>query len=557
MKQIKWPALFLAAALTLATFTACSSNPPAASGAAASTAPSTQPQTSQTPSEPKNLTISFAAAWENVNPLVVSGDYKAYVQGLIFDKLGGLNNKKEITPRLLDSWTLSADGLTLTANINPNAQWHDGTPLTTDDVVFTFELLANPATPSGIRQRLLTGVTAGGVLAEGETLGIKAVDAQTIEFYFKAPTRELAFFSAVQYIFILPRHILEGEDPATLLEAPFFQAPVGSGPFVFESQTIGTDIQLATNKDFYLGAPDFDHLTIRVVPNENVYAGLLSGEIDLPAGTGLSALPYNDYVLAQQDAGLTTAAVPAYGSQFAIFNVSGDVFGDVNVRRAFEQAVNKQSLVDDLLRGEGTVAYTPIPSFSEYGNPNLAVNAYDPAKAKELLDAAGFDYNRTVKLLVPSGVTEREQAAVLIQQNLAAVGVNVDISLIDFAALMGILLGGAEDFDFALLGRASSVDPATFKSFYAPFTPGSGTTAGNFARSPDTSIYELFVKGETVLDPTQAKETYYQLQQLIQDQVPYIYLYNQNALLAYNSRITGIDFDGYFTADNIWDWKVA
>jgi peptide/nickel transport system substrate-binding protein len=501
------------------------------------------------PQAEKVITIALGSAWENLNTFHASGDYKGFAESLIFDRLATLNDNKGIVPGLLSSWEFSADGLVLTGKINEKAKWHDGVPVTAADVVFTYESYTHPDVTAP-RFSLVVGTTDVGVRIPGEAFGVKAVDEHTVEFILKEHVQDVIFFDAAAYQFILPKHLLEKEDPATFTENPFFEKPIGSGPVIFVNQTIGTELNGTANKNYHLGTPDFDKLILRVIPNDKLLAGLLSGEIDAVGGAGLSNLPYSDYVLAKSAEELTAYSSPYLGSQFAILNAASPSLKDARVRRAIEKAINKQSMVDNLFYGEASVADSPISRLSTYYNKNLVSNQYNPAQAKAELDAAGFDYSRPIVITCPSGNTQREQSAVLIQQDLAAVGVTVKIDTVDFPTLMNIAFNHDLQYDIILMGRGSSICPSTFKGYYNTYT------GSNFARMSDSSIYDTFFAAERALNAEDEKRLYNEAQQLCSDAATYIYLYSANNLVAYQKNITGIDYAGAYVVNNIWEWKI-
>jgi peptide/nickel transport system substrate-binding protein len=506
------------------------------------------PKAAVTPErESKSVTISLAAAWDNLNVITSGSDYKLYLLNLLFDKLVIIRDDSSIIPRLLSSWTTSPDGLTITGTIHERAAWHDGRPVTAEDVVFTVGLFANPAVPTSVRFTRLTGTDDTGLLIPGETLGVRAVDAKTVAFSLKEPIREIVFFSESQIFFVLPKHLLENSDPTSLLDNPFFQNPVGSGPYVFKSQIIGTEARFTANGNFHLGKPDIDELNIRIISNNNVLAGLLSGEVDVTGGTAISSLPYSDFQLAKQQNNLITVENPYLGVQFMILNTSNPVLRDLRVRRALEHAINKQRFVDDLYGGAARPAYSAISSLNNYYNRSLQYAEYNPEKARALLNEAGFDFNRPLTLIVPSGVSEREQSAVLIQQDFAAVGVKLEIEIMEFAALGSILMDPTKEFHLCLMGEATTANPSAFKGYYSGY---------NLARLQDTVIYDLYSEAERTLDDGKAQELYNRIQQLNSDTAPFIFLYSPNQLLAYNRRLSGIDFGSHFLIDNIWEWKV-
>jgi peptide/nickel transport system substrate-binding protein len=497
----------------------------------------------------KTVVISLAAAWENLNVFDYGNDYAAYVKSQIFDKLVILNDDGTLRPRLLDSWELSDDGTVLTAKLNPSATWQDGEPVTAEDIVFTYELFTNPDVTTTARTTLLVGTDDNGYLEPGKTLGVRAIDKTTVEFTTKQRTQDLLFFSDADKFYILPKHLLGDAEPATIIDNQFFADPVGSGPFKFVSQTIGSEAVLEANPSYFLGAPNFGRLVIRVVTNDNVLSGLLSGEINITAGTGIGALPYNDWKIAAEEANLVTKSLPHLGQQLIILNTTSPVLTDARVRKALELSINKQNIIDSLYGGEALPLYGPILPTSSYYNGNLKKNEYNPDEAKQLLDAAGFDYGYTLRVFVPAGVVEREKAAVLVQQDLAAVGVKAEINVMEFAALADVLYGD-NAFDLCFMGYTPTAAPNASSSWYAP-------VAQSVSHFLDPAIFTEYTLAEQAATDAEAREHYNKAQELIEEYVPYIYLYSPNNLIAHSVNITNIDYDTYFLTDTIYEWNVG
>jgi peptide/nickel transport system substrate-binding protein len=523
-----------------------SSNTPAVSGDTAQ--PETSDDTANGPTAEeianKSVVISLASAWTNFNPFDYGSEYNAYVRNVVFDKLVDFNKDGTISPRLLTSWEFSADRKTLTGKLAENVRWHDGEPLTAEDIVFTINLFVNPAVVTRNRDLILAGTNELGILEEGSTLGVKALDDYTIEFTFKEPTQEILFFSESGHYWVLPKHLLADADPATIIDNPFFLNPVGTGPFKFDSQIIGTEFVGKANTDYFRGAPNFGTVIVRVITNDNLLPALLSEDLDVVGGSGISALPVNDYKIAEKEANLLTKSIPHLGAQLIILNTESGPLQDVNVRKALEHAINKQSIVDNLFGGEALVLTSSTLPTSSYYNADIKSNDYDPEKAKQLLDAAGYDYNTTIRIFVPSGVTEREQSAVLIQQDFEKVGVKSEVTLMEFAAIGAAL---TEGFDLCLMGNTPNIAPNDWAGWY---------NANNTSKLKDLSIWEAYQKGDAANSVEEAKAFYGQAQQLQEDLVPLIFLYSPYNLIAHNSRVGNIAYNGYFIADNIYQWTV-
>ncbi|MDR1087999.1 MAG: peptide ABC transporter substrate-binding protein [Coriobacteriales bacterium] len=538
-KRLKKPLVLLLAVLLALTLplTACESGAGDTGGADDDNA-----------SSGKTVVISLAAAWDNLNVFDYGSDYAAYVKSQVFDKLVILNDDGTLRPRLLESWELSENGTVLTAKLNPNAAWQDGESVTAEDIVFTYGLFTNPDVTTTARTTLVAGTDENGYLEAGKTLGVRAIDEKTVEFTTKQRTQDLLFFSDADKFYILPKHLLADADPATIIDNQFFANPVGSGPFKFVSQTIGSEAVLEANPSYFLGSPDFDRLVIRVVSNDNALSGLLSGEISATGGTGIGTLPYNDWKIAQSESSLETKSLPHLGQQLIILNTTSPALTDAQVRKALELAINKQSIIDSLYGGEALALYGPILPTNSYYNQDLKKNEYDPEQAKQLLDAADFDYGYTLRVFVPAGVTEREKAAVLIQQDFAAVGIKAEINVVEFAALADVLYGD-NTFDLCFMGYTPTAAPNASGSWYAP-------SAQSVSHFLDPTIFTEYTLAEQAATDVEARQHYNKAQELIEEYVPYIYLYSPNNLIAHSANITNIDYGTYFLTDTVYEWKV-
>jgi peptide/nickel transport system substrate-binding protein len=176
-------------------------------------------------------------------------------------------------------------------------------------------------------------------------------------------------------------------------------------------------------------------------------------------------------------------------------------------------------------------------------------NEYDPDRAKQLLDEADFDFGATLKVIVPAGITEREQSAVLIQQYFAAIGVKADVEVLEFNSIADrIGLDSDGDFDLCFMGYTPSVAPNGYQSWFIVAT----TTT----RLEDPAISDSLSKGDSAATEEEARRYYSEYQQLIEEQLPLIFLYGPNNLIAHSKRIGGINYDNFFLVDNIHEWTV-
>ena len=499
----------------------------------------------------KTVTMAMTDSWTSLFPYNGSGgERNTVVQSLIYDSLAVVGSDGIIYPRLAESWELSEDYTTMTINLNQDAKWHDGTPVTAADVEFTYKYFSNAEAQCEMRpnSRYVAGTKEDGTCETTDSIAVTALDDYTVEFVLKAPASAETFFSTASS-FILPKHLLEDKDPTTIADDEFWRNPVGSGPLKYESMIDGERIEFTTNSDYHLGAPKFERFVIRVVPQANLLTGLMSGEIDMLAGGQLGALTLSDFQMAQEEENLVAEAVPSYTHHYVSIDNSNELLTK-EVRQAIDHAINKQRIVDELLGGYGTVSVGPWGVKHPYFNPDLETDTYDPDAAKALLEQAGWDESTTLLLSVPANNAFREQAAALIQQDLAAVGMTVEIRQYDSAAQFEAILDGTTPL--GMVGSAASVEPnnpiINLFDIHGAWC---------FGRFQDDTYLQYFNKGASFYETEERLPVYYELQELLVEEMPYVYLCCPDTLFAYNSRLSNVNAANFTTYYPVWEWEVA
>lgn len=499
----------------------------------------------------KVVTMAMTDTWTSLYPYNGSGgERNTVVQSLIFDRLAVVGSDGIVYPQLSDEWEISEDYKTYTLHIVENATWHDGTPVTAHDVEFTYKYFSNAGTQCEMRpnSRYIAGTNEDGTCVTDNSIEVTALDDYHVEIVLKDPAGPEAFFNTAT-CFILPKHLLEDKDPATIADDDFWRNPVGSGPLKFDSMIDGERIEYTANEDYFLGAPQFDRFVIRVVPQSGMLTGLMSGEIDMLAGGQLGALTLSDFEMAQGEDYLVAEPIPSYTYHYISIDNSNPLMSQ-NVRLAIDRAINKQRIVDELLGGYGTVSVGPFSVDHPYFDPNLETDTYDPEEAKQLLEEAKWDSSTTLLLSVPANNTFREQAAALIQQDLAAVGINVEIRQYDSAAQFEAILDGS--VELGIVGSACSVEPnnpnINLFDIYGAWC---------FGRFEDDTYLQYFNKGASYYETEDRLPIYYELQELLAEEMPYVYLCCPDALYAYNSRLSNINALNFTTYYPVWEWEVA
>ena len=521
---------------------------------AAPSAGSTSQNQAAESSGPKDevVTMAIISTWNTLNIYNTSGNYGHCVADQLFERMVSCTHDGEYLPRLADSWEMSEDHTSMTFHMNKNAKWHDGEPLTADDVVFTLKAVTSEKMDNYYRSKFvcLAGTDDNGICASPDDLQVEAIDDYTVKVGLKTPKDEQTVLSTLcSFFYVLPQHILDTGDYSDINGSDFWTSPVGAGPFKYVKDIAGEQLEMTANEDYYLGCPDFKTFVIKVVPATSLTAGLLNGEIDV---VGAGSIPLSDWGTIESSDNLVAESIPSYAYQYMEFNLSdgNDAFQDAAVRIAFDKAIDKQLIVDQLMAGEGQVAVGPMPKYHPYYNDALEGNSYDPNAAKSALEAANFDFNRTYRLIVPQGNQVREQSALIIQQNLKDIGIKVEIETYDFATLLEMMRNG--DFDLGLLGGGSNSDP---NESAVIVKPGS---AQNYSLLTDGKWYDLAAKGDSLVNFNERKEAFDAYQAALVEDQPYIWLYHQNNLQAHSTRIAEIPMEDFIWYNyEVWTWKLA
>ena len=494
----------------------------------------------------KTITLAMVSPWDSFIPFETTSSYSDAVLDLMYDKLFYLKADGTYLPRLATSVDVNEDSTVLTFHLREDAKWADGEPVTADDVVFTAYLYTSP-TVNALRKNNLEPFAGFG---EGDrTLQVEAIDEHTVSFTLREPTNvDYLLFNKFRDFYILPEHLLGDVPLDQIRNADYWQSPIGSGPCLFESQISGERIEFVPNPYYYQMNGNWDRFVLRVVPSGNLLAGLMNGEIDALAGN-VGSLQLADWGMAQQQSNLVCISAPSVAYQYMAINTSKPYLTPA-VRRAINMAINRQLIIDGLLQGEGVAAYGPVAPNNIYYNPEIE-EPYNPEGAKEILAEEGWDPNRVLIMSVPTGNATREQAAIIIQQNLAAVGIKTQIQTADFATHLNRVRSG--DYDLGFVGSSGSPDPSECVINFNP------DHMNNFSHLSDYTIFETGDKGGHVFSFEDRKAAYDEYQRLLREYVPFAFLYFENILYAHTTRVEGItDVQDYTQLNrDVWNWTIV
>jgi peptide/nickel transport system substrate-binding protein len=543
MKQAIQKLLSVVAIFSLLLLAACS-------GATETSKKENSDSKSNSKSDSNSMFIGLVNPPTGFNP-INSGDVAAmFIQKYYQDTLLEMDGPLNFVPRLAESFE-TEDGQHYTIKINKDAKWTDGNPVTSEDLAFTINTIANPKseTTQGANISMLAGLEANGKLPEGQTelSSVKIVDEKTIELTTAVPVdpnymKELFGLN----ILTLPKHILGDVPVEELSKHPYMQNPtVSSGAFKFVKYQKDQYVELVANKDYYMGAPKLEKLFIKIMPAPNLVAQLQTGELDFNVSKGIGKVAVQDYDTVKGFKNVETVVEPTIGHQTMYFN---NEKLNKDVRKALSMAVDRNLLVDKLLKGYGEVVEGPYTSLSPFHDKSAGEIEYNPEQAKQILEKADFDFNTPLELVVPIGNKVREQSAPIIAQSLEKIGVKTKITNYDFPTIMQ--KGKAGEFDLLLIGFTLTLDPDV-SSVYS-----TGATY-NFMKYSDPKMDELLLKGKQEADVEKRKAIYHDVLKKIVDDVPLITLYSDHDFAGVNKRVQVGKPKTFGMHHNIQQWSVG
>lgn len=485
------------------------------------------------------------------NPINSPDVASSFVEGFFFDSLLDMTAPLQFSPELAESFD-SKDNQHFTIKLNSKAKWTDGKPITAKDVVFTINLVANPKVETSVGAYIapLAGLNDKGKLPDGQTSldSVKQIDDYTVELTTKQPVDPNMIKEQLgSKLMIMPEHVLKDIPPDKLSQHPFSQKPnVTSGAFQFVQYVKDQYVEVKANPGYYKGAPKLGKVFIKLMPAPNLVAQLQTGEIHMNVGMGIGKIATQDYETVEKMNNVRYKVEPNIG--FQTMEINNKTLSDPKVRQAIQYALDRQLIVKQLLKGQGEVIEGPYTSISPYLNKNVKATPHDTDKAKQLLKEAGWDFNRTISLVVPTGNLVREQSANIIQQNLEAAGLKVKVTKYDFPTIMQ--KGRAGDFDLLLIGFTFTLDPDV-SSLY-----GTGG-AFNFMKYSNPDMDQLLAQGKAEADLKKRHEIYDQVQALIQKDVPVITLYSDYDMAVVSKKVAVGESKYFGMLYNLNQWDLT
>lgn len=478
------------------------------------------------------------------NPLIINDGGSQSAAGMMFDSLTQLHPKDgSPLPQLAASWEISTDGITYTFTMQDGVKWHDGQPFSAADAKFTYDLFLNPDTNSP-----RTSTLAGAIKS------VSAPDDGHLVFTLKGPNA--SFLTNDTFYGIVPQHILKDVPPKQIAQHDFSRGKkgvtIGQGPFMFDSFVESDHCTLVKNPNYWQGAPAIDTWIHKYMSSSTILTQQLkTGEVDY------GGVQPADYADMQKQSNLKVTAYDT--SSFTFYGYQMDpkktsVFQEKVVRQALLYAVDRAAILKSIYFGLGVVAVGTEPPVSwAYAPDQIKLKyPYDPAKAKSMLDDAGWKPGSdgirvkngkrlSFKISTASSINTFVETATVLQQEWKEIGVEATPNTIEWNAFID-LISTSYNFDMYLVGLGHNPDPDQTSNWACSAHPG-GFNAMSYC---NPQLDKLMQQALETTDRSKRKALYVQMQNIIMDDCPVGLILFSRAVTAYNKR-----FHNYFP--NTWN----
>ncbi|MGC9975978.1 MAG: peptide-binding protein [Syntrophales bacterium] len=465
----------------------------------------------------------------NLIPILSSDSTSHEISGLVFNGLVKYDKDINIVGELAESWDVSRDGLVITFHLRKGVRWHDGYPFTARDVLYTYQVTIDPKTPTAY---------------SGDFLKVKKAEVLD-DFTFRV-TYSKPFAPALMSwgTSILPQHLLEGKD---ITISPLTRRPIGTGPYIFKEWVPGQKIVLISNPDYFEGRPYIDGYIMRIIPDTaTMFLELRANGIDRMNLTPLQYTRQTENNLFQKN--FNKYRYLSFSYTYLGYNLKNPLFRDKRVRQAISYGINKDEIIQGILLGLGKIATGPYKPGTWVYNPNVKTYPYDPAKAKELLAAAGWQDTDgdgilrkdgqpfVFEIITNQGNEIRAKCAEIIQRRLSEIGIKVKIRILEWAAFVNDFINKRR-FDATILGWTIPLDPDIYDVWHSSKT---GPQELNFISYKNEEVDRLIEKGRDTFDQKERKKYYDRIQEILAEDQPYTFLYVPDALPIIHARFHGI-----------------
>ncbi len=464
-----------------------------------------------TSADPSVVTVALDQTPDNLDPRIGQNAASQHLDALIFNSLVRKNEKSELVPDVAVGWDIP-DPTTYIFHLRNDVRFHDGRPLTSKDVRFTFRSILDGAvrtTKAGHPYNLITD--------------IDTPDAYTVIFKLRESFAPFLWNLANGVIGIIP----EGSP------SDFNRRPIGSGPFQFVRHIQDQEVVLQRNESYFGNKTGVSTLIFKIIPEEVVMAlELRKGSVDL----AINVLAPDMVEVLKRDGRLKVTQSPGTNYQYFAFNLTDPTFSDVRVRQAFAYGIDRESIIKYLWRNQARPAVGILPPNNWAYTPDVKSYAYDPERARALLRESGHEHLTFTFRLNNDNATTSQLAAIF-QQQLREIGVTMEIKGTEFATFFADVMKGTFQA-YTLRWIGANNDPDVFNLvFHSKSVPPHGSNRGHYANGRVDQLIE-FARRE--VDMTKRRQAYQEIERIVADEVPYVSLFYTDTVCVSNKRIEGI-----------------
>jgi len=468
---------------------------------------------SRTP-DPDALVMVIESSPTNLDPRVGIDGQSERIDNLIFDDLLSRGDKLNVAPGLADRWEVP-DPLTYIFHLHHGVKFHDGRPLTSRDVKWTFDSL--------LQGRVRSTKAAAYRFVEN----IDAPDDYTVIFHLKEPSATLLWNLSDGAVGIVPY--------GSASEITAF--PIGSGPFKFVSAETDKEVILERNENYWGEKPKLSRVRFAVVPDATTRAlELRKGSADAT----INALTPDTVVTLERNPSLAVERAPGTVLAYLGFNLRDPILKDARVRQAIAYAIDRRPMIQYLWRGAAQPARSVLPPQSWAFSGDVLPYDHDPGKAAKLLDAAGYPAINGVRFHITMKTSTDENTRLMVavmQQQLREVGIILDIRSFEFATFFADVTHGAFQM-YGLRWIGGNEDPDIFEyAFHSAKFPPNGANRGYYS---NPRVDALIDQARREVDPKVRKPIYAELQRILSDDLPYINLWYLDNVLVHNKRVVNL-----------------
>lgn len=468
-----------------------------------------------TPRDPETLVFLIESSPANLDPRIGTDAQSEHIDELLFDGLVARDSSFRFTPALAESWE-QPNPTTYVFHLRHGVHFHNGQPLTAHDVVWTIDSMR-----TGI-------VTTPKAATYASVSSIDAPDPQTVVFHLNKPDNFLLTNLSTGAMGIVPAG--SGRD--------FWRHPIGTGAFRFVSQQIDQDVVIERNTTSWNIVPRIQRVRFAVVPDAITQA------LELEKGSGdveVNSLPMDALPELARRPDLAIDARPGTQIQYLAFNLRDPILRDVRVRQAIACSIDRNTIVRALLRGHARLAASLLPTTHWAWTGDVAHYDYDPARAEQLLDAAGHPRGADgVRLHLSFKMSTDEDTrllAAVLQQQLARVGIALSLRSNEFATFYADVTRGAfQMYSLRWIGGNEQPDIFSYAFSTARFSP-KGANRGHYSNA---RIDALLDDAAASTDNSRRRDDYVQAQKILATDLPAINLWYKDTVVVHNRRLTAV-----------------